>query len=435
MSTFPPDSDFINHTHIENVSYQRLANTISTPFYAYSASQIKKDFSELKAALPAGIRFFYSLKANPNKALVSLLHQAGAGTEVCSLAELKSTLMLGVKPEEIIFVGPGKHTPELTACCEAGIKAVVVESIQELSLLNDIAATLNKTQNIALRINPAFSGEKARLVMSGKPRQFGIDEEQIPQAIEQVNTLGNLRLVGIHIYLGTRILEWQAIVRNTQNILNLAQELQKTHGLTFDFVDVGGGFGVRYFENEKKLDLEALGAALQPVIHQYQQANPNTHIIIELGRYLIARAGIFVTRVNCLKSSRDAWFAICDGGANCHGSAAGINSLIRRNFPMARLGTPGASEKQRYQVTGPLCTPTDMLGENVLLDRLHAGDLIGIGHSGAYGASASPVNFLSFGHPAELLIENDRAVLIRTPDNVESLLAPQVYESLSLCDE
>lgn len=432
MSTFPPDSDFISHTHIESISYEQLANTISTPFYAYSASQIKRDFVDLKAALPEGIRFFYSLKANPNKALVSLLHQGGAGTEVCSLAELKSTLTLGVNPEEIIFVGPGKHIPELTACCEAGIKAVVVESIQELSLLNDIAATLNKTQNVALRINPAFSGEKARLVMSGKPRQFGIDEEQIPQAIEALKALSNLRVVGIHIYLGTRILEWQAIVRNTQNILNLAQELQEAYGLKFDFVDVGGGFGVRYFENEKKLDLAALGSALEPIINQYQQAHPETQIIIELGRYLIARAGIFVTRVNCLKSSRDEWFAICDGGANCHGSAAGINSLIRRNFPMARLGKPTPEEKRRYQVTGPLCTPTDLLGENIMLDTLYPGDLVGIGHSGAYGASASPVNFLSFGHPAELLIEHDSAILIRTPDDVETLLAPQVYESLSL---
>jgi len=432
MSTFPPDSEFINRSHIENLTYQQLAESVSTPFYAYSASQLRKDFCDLKTALPQGLIFYYSLKANPNKALVALLHQAGTGCEVCSLAELKTALSLGISAEEIIFVGPGKHIPELTACCEAGIKAVVVESLQELNLLNDIAATLNKTQNIALRINPAFSGEKARLVMSGKPRQFGIDEEQLPSIIGELQNLTSLRLNGIHIYLGTRILEWQAIVRNTQNILNLAEKIQQTYGLTFDFVDVGGGFGVRYFDHEKKLDLDALGHALLPVIQAYQQIFPQSRIVFELGRYLIARAGIFVTRVNCLKQSREEWFAICDGGANCHGSAAGINAMIRRNFPMARLGNAEPGEQSRYQVTGPLCTPTDMLGENILLDTLQAGDLIGIGHSGAYGASASPVNFLSFGHPAELLIEHDKAVLIRKPDDVDTILAPQVYQSLAL---
>lgn len=432
MSTFPPDSEFITTTHIEKVDYQNLADTIPTPFYAYSTAQIRKDFTELKTALPETIKYFYSLKANPNKSLVEILHQSGTGCEVCSLAELKTVLGLGVNPAEIIFVGPGKHIPELTACCEAGIKAVVAESVQELTLLNDIAATLNKTQNVALRINPAFSGEKARLVMSGKPRQFGIDEEQIPQAIETLKTLGNLRLAGIHIYLGTRILEWQAIAQNTKNILDLARKLQQTYDLTFDFVDVGGGFGVRYFDHEKKLDIQALGNEMQAVIEDYGQAAPDTQVIVELGRYLIARAGIFVTRITCLKQSRGEWFAVCDGGANCHGSAAGINSLIRRNFPMARLGKAAAGLQERYQVTGPLCTPTDLLGENIMLDTLQPGDLIGIGHSGAYGASASPVNFLSFGHPAELLIDQDRAVLIRTPDDVETILAPQVYQPLPL---
>ncbi|WP_300628274.1 diaminopimelate decarboxylase [Pseudomonas sp.] len=432
MSAFAPDSQYINTDKIEDVPYQWLADKVPTPFYAYSATQIKADFAELKRTLPQDIDYFYSLKANPNKALVGLLHEAGAGCEVCSLAELEIALRQGVPPGEIIFVGPGKHINELTQCCIAGIKAVVVESIEELLLLNDIAAGLEVIQRIALRINPDFSGEKAKLVMSGKARQFGIDEQLLPQAFALLGQLAHLRLAGIHVYLGTRILDWQALVNNTQNILTLAATLQKTHGANFEFVDVGGGFGVRYFDKEKALDLAALGGALLPVINDYRRDFPQCRIVIELGRFLIARAGIFVTRVNYLKPSREEWFAVCDGGANCHGSAAGINSLIRRNFPMARLGPSRQDAQRRYQVTGPLCTPTDLLGENVMLAELRSGDLIGIAHSGAYGASASPVGFLSFGHPAEVLVEQDQAFLIRTADSVDTLLAPQVCQRLSL---
>lgn len=432
MSAFAPDSQYINIEKIEDISYQRLAGTVPTPFYAYSATQIKSDFAELKHALPEGIDYFYSLKANPNKTLVSLLHQAGTGCEVCSLVELEIALRQGVAPSEIIFVGPGKHINELTQCCLAGLKAVVVESIEEMLLLNDIAAGLGTVQRIALRINPDFTGEKAKLVMSGKPRQFGIDEQLLPQVFAVLDQLPQLSLAGIHIYLGTRILDWQALANNTQNILTLAATLQQTYEIDFDFVDVGGGFGVRYFDKEKALDVSALGQALLPVVNAYRREFPRCKIVIELGRFLIARAGIFVTRINYLKPSRDEWFAVCDGGANCHGSAAGINSLIRRNFPMARLGASGTTDQHRYQVTGPLCTPTDLLGENVMLAELRSGDLIGIGHSGAYGASASPVGFLSFGHPAEILVENDQAFLIRTADTLDTQLAPQVCQRLSL---
>lgn len=432
MSAFAPDSRYIHTDKIENISYQLLADYVPTPFYAYSATQIKTDFAELKRSLPHDIDYFYSLKANPNKSLVALLHEAGTGCEVCSLVELEIALRQGVAPSDIIFVGPGKHINELTQCCLAGIKAVVVESIEEMRLLNDIAAGLGVIQNIALRINPDFTGEKAKLVMSGKPRQFGIDEQLLPQAFALLGQLTQLRLAGIHIYLGTRILDWQALANNTQNILTLAATLQQTYEIALDFVDVGGGFGVRYFDKEKALDLPALGEALLPLMNNYRQAFPHCRIVIELGRFLIARAGIFVTRVNYLKPSREEWFAVCDGGANCHGSAAGINSLIRRNFPMARLGPSRPGDLHRYQVTGPLCTPTDLLGENIMLAELRSGDLIGIAHSGAYGASASPVGFLSFGHPAEVLVENDQAFLIRTADSVDTMLAPQVCQRLSL---
>ncbi|MFJ4389493.1 type III PLP-dependent enzyme [Pseudomonas soli] len=432
MSAFSLDSQYISSDKIEGIAYHHLADSVPTPFYAYSASQIKADFAELKRALPQGIDYFYSLKANPNKTLVALLHQAGTGCEVCSLTELEIALRQGVAPSDIIFVGPGKHIDELTQCCLAGIKAVVVESIEEMLLLNEIAASLDVTQRIALRINPDFTGAKAKLVMSGKPRQFGIDEQLLPQAFATLRELAQLSLTGIHVYLGTRILDWQALADNTQNILTLAATLQQTYDVDLDFVDVGGGFGVRYFDKEKALDLSALGAALLPLVNDYRQRFPRCKIVIELGRFLIARAGIFVTRVNYLKPSRDEWFAVCDGGANCHGSAAGINALVRRNFPMARLGPSRDGDQHRYQVTGPLCTPTDVLGENIMLAELRSGDLIGIGHSGAYGASASPVGFLSFGHPAEVLVENDQAYLIRMADSVESLLAPQVCQRLAL---
>jgi diaminopimelate decarboxylase len=197
------------------------------------------------------------------------------------------------------------------------------------------------------------------------------------------------------------------------------------------FVDVGGGFGVNYFEGEAELDLRALGTELCPDVESFKRRCPSTNILVELGRYLVARSGIFVTSVRYVKRSKGKLYAICDGGSNCHAAAAGIGSLFRRNFPLARL-TGSGSRSAVYTLTGPLCTPTDVIGEDITLPELAAGDLIGVYHSGAYGPSASPVFFLGFGYPAEVLHDNGALRLIRNRATVKEVLANQVAVPIDL---
>ncbi|WP_448622790.1 diaminopimelate decarboxylase [Dickeya fangzhongdai] len=418
------DSLFANG-YIEEVPVADIADRIGTPFYVYSARQLRGQFQQLRQQLPTGTAIYYSLKANPNLSVVSVLAEQGAGCEVCSPAELKTALAAGVSPQHILYVGPGKSLPALKFAIDCGIRAIVVESVAELDNLNRLAAQANTVQTVALRINPDFSSEHARLVMSGKPTQFGMTLDTLHTVLTSLHRWPSVSLRGFHVYLGTRILNAQSIADNTRNILQLALNLRDTHQLTLDFVDVGGGFGVPYFAKETPLDLPALAEAIASIVANFRRQAATTQIIIELGRYLVAEAGLFVTRVNTLKTAGGKTFAICDGGANCHSAAAGLNSMLRKNFPLLRLGDNLERPLQPYQVSGPLCTPTDLLGDNVLLPTLAVDDLIGITHSGAYGLTASPGSFLSFGYPAEVMVDGRRLTLIRQPETTEQLLARQ----------
>jgi diaminopimelate decarboxylase len=261
--------------------------------------------------------------------------------------------------------------------------------------------------------------------MSGKPTQFGIDETQIGEARLLLDSCNYLECVGMHVYMGTRFLEVPAISENTRKIFELALRVEDALGKKLAFVDVGGGFGVTYFERETDLDLKALGAAMTNIVDCFKRSHPSTKVIIELGRFLVAPSGVFVTAVRYVKRSKGKLFAVCDGGSNCHSGAAGFGSAFRRNFPISNLsGT--SSNTSVYTLAGPLCTPTDVIGEDVVLSEIDVGDLIGIFQSGAYGPTASPVHFLGYGHPAEVMVDGDEVFLIRDRDNTAEVLARQI---------
>jgi diaminopimelate decarboxylase len=303
--------------------------------------------------------------------------------------------------------------------------------VPELGPIERVASARGVIQPVALRINPALPTSGAKLVMGGQPTQFGIDEDQLPSALNALGRCDHITLVGIHAYLGSRILEVRAIRENTKQILDLALRIEASRKRRLAFVDIGGGFGVNYFHGEIELDLVSLGRELDGMVHDFKRRCPTTRILCELGRYLVAKAGVFVTSVRYVKRSRGRLFAICDGGSNCHASAAGLGALFRRNFPIARLTGTGTGSAV-YTVTGPLCTPTDVIGESVPLGNLECGDLIGVYDSGAYGASASPVHLLGFGHPAEVLFDDGAALLIRRRTTVEEVLASQVSIPIEL---
>jgi diaminopimelate decarboxylase len=405
----------------------RVADRVGTPAFVYDAMELRHGVTRLKSALP-GVDFLYSLKANPNVSVVKTLTSQGIGAEVCSLFEIEACLAAGVAPETIILVGPAKSQQEIECAILLGFKAIVAESLPELKLIDAVAARRGVCQRVALRINPSFHTPGARLSMSGKATQFGIDESEIEAAIALVDQAGSLRLSGLHVYMGTRILNYQVIVENTRDILALARHVTHLAGQVLDFVDIGGGFGVAHGGHEEDLDLERLGEELTPILWAAKQDAPQTGIVIELGRYMVARAGSFLARVRYTKTSKGKRFAILDGGSNCH-SAAGQAASFRRNFPISLVGAKTGGEDE-WSLSGPLCTPTDVIAHDLQIQNLEAGDLIRVDRSGAYGPTASPVNFLSFGMPVEVMVDGMEMIVIRERLDLADYLGPQVPRPL-----
>ncbi|WP_310727870.1 type III PLP-dependent enzyme [Streptomyces sp. N2A] len=412
--------------HFQGVPISEIADTFGTPAYVYDTDELRHSYQHLRDSLPAAIDIFYSLKANPNISICGYLNTLGAGAELSSRAELETALRAGVAPEDIIFLGPGKTEEDLHACLDAGIHAVVCESLEELHLLDALATERQLTDVQAmLRVNPDFHTKGSGLAMGGKPRQFGIDAGTLRGAAPELARLCAVRVSGLHAYMGTRFLNHSDVVHNTAQILQAAEQLSTDLGITLETLDFGGGLGIAYFDNEKDLDIEALTAGLGEVITPFATRHPQCRLIMELGRFLTAPAGTYVTRALYVKESLGEEFVVADGGTNHHMAAVGIGSFVKRNFPITSLTHYHEPATRQYTLAGPLCTPNDVIGKRVSLPPVQAGDLIGVERSGAYGPSASPVNFLSHGHPAEVLVHDGKAHLVRRRATVDDLLEPQ----------
>ncbi|MFI6743403.1 type III PLP-dependent enzyme [Nonomuraea sp. NPDC050451] len=410
------------------IPYHDLVLEFGTPTYVYDGSRMTGALAHVRNVLHSRLEVFYSLKANPNISVFALLNANGARAEVSSLAELRTVLAAGAAPEDVIFLGPGKSDDELDACISANIYAIVCEAFDELDRIERLAGERGVRQRVLLRINPASSAPGARLAMGGKPRQFGIDEKALLAERRLANRFRHADLAGVQVYCGSRILDWQAIAANTGYALDLAEEVAAATGIRLDAVDIGGGFGVPYFEGEHPLDLNALAEVMNPAIERFAHNHPDTRMILEMGRFLVAAAGVYLVRVRSVKESHGQSFVITDGGTHHHLSAVGIGSIMRRNFPI-RLLEDAAGPEEVCQIAGLLCTPNDLLGRNVMLPKPRVGDVLGIFQSGAYGLSASPGLFISHGFPAEVLVHEGKSYLIRERDEPDDLLRKQRHHN------
>ena len=414
-----PRNDFADFAELAAGASDRFG----TPLYLYDGDLIRRRYEELRARLHPDVDVFYSAKANPNISICALLHSLGAGLEISSLAELVTAERAGAAGADVIVLGPGKSTEELRACCERDVGTIVCESLAELAAVDELRPP--GRLRVLLRVNPDAGGTGARLAMGGKPRQFGIDEEILRSSRAAIQALRHVRVTGIHAYLGTRILDATTVVGNTKEILELAESLGTALDIPLETVDIGGGWGVPYFDGEDDLDSDAAVAGINAAVDSFLVRYPGTRIITELGRYLVGWAGSYIVRARYVKQSKGDWFVVADGGTNHHMAAVGIGSFVKRNFPIRSLSTPDAPADRVYTVTGPLCTPNDVVAKKVQLPEVRPGDLLEVARSGAYGPSASPVLFLSHGHPAEVLLLGGMAHLIRSRDTVEDLLRPQ----------
>ena len=374
-----------------------------TPFYAYDRQLIKQRVAELRAALPASVKLHFAMKANPMPAVVGYMAGLVDGIDVASAGELKVALDAGTDPREISFAGPGKREVELRQAVAAGI-LINIESFREVELLGAISKELSLPARVAVRVNPDFELKGSGMKMGGGPKQFGVDAEQVPELLALIGKNG-LDFEGFHLFAGSQNLKAESICEAQQKSYELALKLAAQAPSPVRFLNLGGGFGIPYFPGEQVLDLAPIGDNLRMLAKRAEQDFPQASLVIELGRYLVGEAGIYVTRVIDRKVSRGQVFLVVDGGLNHHLSASGnFGQVIRKNYPVAVGTQMNAEQTEVASVVGPLCTPLDILADKMLMPMANPNDLIVIFQSGAYGASASPQAFL--GHPAvvEILV-------------------------------
>lgn len=385
---------------VGGVPLERLAARVGqTPFYAYDRQVIVDRVSELRAALPQSVKLHYAMKANPMPALVGVMATLVDGIDVASGGELKVALDAGANPAEISFAGPGKRHGELTQAVAAGV-LINIESFREVSELAMISSALGLAARVAVRVNPDFELKGSGMKMGGGPKQFGVDAEQVPKLLEEIGRKG-LSFEGFHLFAGSQNLRAESICEAQQKSYELALRLAAEAPSPVRFLNLGGGFGIPYFPGERPLDLVPIGSNLDNLAQRIATDMPEAHIVIELGRYLVGEAGIYVAALVDRKESRGQTFLVADGGLNHHLSASGnFGQIIRKNYPVAIGNRMDSATLESVTVVGPLCTPLDLLADRMKLPVAGPGDLVVIFQSGAYGASASPHGFL--GHPAPL---------------------------------
>jgi diaminopimelate decarboxylase len=368
-----------------------------TPFYVYDRSLLDARVAQLRAALPRAVKLHYAMKANPMPALVCHMARRVDGIDVASAGELLVALDAGADPQEISFAGPGKTEAELHQAVAAGI-LINVESFRELPVLAAAQAVLGLPARVAVRVNPDFELKSSGMKMGGGPKQFGVDAEQVPELLAEIGRAG-LAFEGFHLFAGSQNLKPDAIIEAQQKSFALACRLAEHAPSPVRFLNLGGGFGIPYFPGEQPLDLAPIGANLADIVEQAKTALPQAEIVIELGRYFVGEAGLYVAKVLDRKVSRGLTYLVTDGGLHHHLSASGnFGQVIRKNYPAAIANRMDASEMETVSVVGPLCTPLDLLADRMSLPAAEPGDLVAIYQSGAYGATASPQRFL--GHPA-----------------------------------
>lgn len=382
----------------------RLAARVGqTPFYAYDRQLLRKRVGELRATLPASVKLHYAMKANPMPALVGLMATLVDGIDVASAGELKVALDAGADPHEISFAGPGKRNTELRQAVAAGV-LVNLESFREVDELTRISDELGLPARVAVRVNPDFELKGSGMKMGGGPKQFGVDAEQVPQLLARISAAG-LQFEGFHLFAGSQNLKAEAICEAQQKSWELALRLAADAPAPVRFLNLGGGFGIPYFPGEQRLNLAAVGDNLAQLAERTASALPEAQLVIELGRYLVGEAGIYVAQIVDRKLSRGQTYLVVDGGLNHHLSASGnFGQVIRKNYPVAIGNRMDTAEKETASVVGPLCTPLDVMAERVSLPLSDTGDLVVVFQSGAYGASASPQGFLGHPPPLEVLV-------------------------------
>ncbi len=374
-----------------------------TPLFVYSRERLDTRVAELRAALPARLGLNYAIKANPWRPVLG--HMAGLvdGFDIASAGELAMVQAADISPARVSFAGPGKRDHELEAAIAAGV-TINCESEGEARRALAIGERLGVRPRMAVRVNPSFELRGSGMKMGGGAKQFGVDQDRAAALAREI-IAGGAEWRGWHIFTGSQALDADAVIETQANVLALADQLANETGTSLPKLNLGGGFGIPYFNGDTPLDLARVGAALAERLERLPETLADAELCIELGRYLVGEAGVYLTRIVDRKGSHGQVFLVTDGGLHHQLAASGnFGTVVRRNYPLAIATRFDAEPAEEANVVGCLCTPLDRLADQAMLPRADVGDLVAVFCAGAYGATASPMEFLGQGPARQILV-------------------------------
>jgi diaminopimelate decarboxylase len=396
---------FDGELRVGGMPLSRLAERVgSTPFFAYDRRLIDERVDLLRSTLPTAIQLSYAVKANPMPAVVQHLSTRVDSLDVASALEMRSALDTLTPSDHVSFAGPAKTVAELTQAVAAGV-TIELESATEAARVDEIGGRLGIRPRVAVRVNPDFAIKGSGMRMGGGPQQFGVDSEHVPQLLKDL-AASDVEVLGFHVFAGSQNLRGEILCDAQRNTVELAIRLAHDAPGPVRYLNLGGGFGIPYFDRDESLDLRRIGENLEELTSGPIAAQlPDARVVIELGRYLVGEAGVYVTRIVDSKLSRGRRFHLVDGGLHHQLAASGnFGQVVRRNYPLAIGNRMSDEPVESANVVGCLCTPLDLLGDNVSVPHVQIGDLVVLFQAGAYGLTASPTAFLGHPAPIEVLV-------------------------------
>lgn len=375
----------------------------ATPLFVYSGAMLRARVAELRAAMPERLAIHYAMKANPFAPVLRLMGELVDGFDIASGGELGMALNAGLDPSRISFAGPGKRDMELQAAIMRGV-TLNLESEGEAQRALNIAERIGKTPRLAIRVNPDFGLAGSGMKMGGGAKPFGIDAERVPALARSIVDAG-AEWRGFHIFAGSQSLNSDAVIETQAQTIALAARLADEAGVGLPHCNLGGGMGIPYFPGDTPVDANRIGEALGQQFDNLPDVLGETQFCMELGRYLVGEAGVYLTRIVDRKISHGEVYLVTDGGLHHQLAASGnFGTVVRRNYPVAIATQFGRESVEEASVVGCLCTPLDRLADKAGFPHADVGDLVAVFCAGAYGASASPSAFLGQGPAREMLL-------------------------------
>lgn len=384
-----------------------LVKEYGAPLYVYDEKILEKRFELLSKSFK-NFDIFYSFKSNPNPQICSFIKHEGGFADTASMGEVRLAQSCGFKSSEIIYSAPGKKEEEIREAL--GNCIIIADSLNEIKMINELCRELGIIEEVGIRINPNYSieGSDALEVMSGYPSKFGIDQEILDNNIDFINNLKHVAVKGIQIYMGSQILDYNIIYNNFFNIFKVAQFCMNELAMDVQFIDFGGGFGIKYTEGDEELNIHMAGEKVWELINSKEfSCLSNTRLIIESGRFISGPAGYYIAKVLDTKVSRGKNYAILDGGMNTFFRPV----FIKENRYPIEVGNKMNLEKnKRITLGGVMCTPIDIYEEDVMLPEIEKGDIIVFFNTGAYGYTMSLTKFISHKEAKEIYVSKDRII-------------------------